>query len=290
MSVAIYRIRKNKISKKTGQLIPTPGAGLRLANKLNADVWTSKTNPSSIDDKTVVINYGRSLSPDWIEKFNTVSGKILNSTEAVSLAVDKRKTLKILELNNIPCLIWTTVRSQANNWLDAGFKVIARLTAKGKMGNGIVLVNPGEVLPDAELYTSFYEKTHEFRVHVFKGKVIDYVQKKKMGSEKLSKYGLSEANDIIRNHKRGWVFARHGIYNNEYIKTLAINAVESLGLDFAAVDILAKIDNDLHEVVHAVVCEVNSAPGMSDKNTFNAYTNAFNKYIESVNQVNEGII
>jgi len=181
---------------------------------------------------------------------------------------------------DVPTLTFTEQKEVAQSWLNDGITVVSRRLTKSKMGKGISIITPDMDLPQVLLYTQYYEKTHEFRVHVFDGKIIDYVQKKKMGKAKRESLELDKVNMEVRNHKKGWVFARKDIHASKKINDLGLAAVKAVGLDFGAVDILAKF-NRSGELLSALVCEVNSAPGMSDVNTFNAYTSAIERYMKS---------
>jgi hypothetical protein len=118
-------------------------------------------------------------------------------------------------------------------------------------------------------------------VHIFQATVVDFMQKKKMGKEKLNILSLEEADPYIRSHKRGWIFARHDLKHLEYhnaIKTNALYAVKALGLDFGAVDI---IFNNFHGVSY--VLEVNTAPGCSYTTRKN-YAACFEAYKTAVEE------
>jgi carbamoylphosphate synthase large subunit len=272
-SLYILRIKKDN-----------PGVGQRLGRAFGADQLVCGLKPQrKIPDGAFVINYGRSEMPVWASQ----NVRIFNFPEAVAKCVDKRITLNLLAQAGVPCLNSTTSKEQATSWLKEGKPVVVRATATGKKGIGVSLVKPGEDLPDAPLYTEFYDKTHEFRVHVFRGKegelrVIDLVQKKKMGKAKLAKIGIETVNDLVRNHKRGWVFAHNDLalkdsdFGMALLKSISINAAATLGMDFCAVDILAKIENGKVDIK---VCEVNSAPGMSAPATFDAYVKAFTELV-----------
>jgi glutathione synthase/RimK-type ligase-like ATP-grasp enzyme len=72
---------------------------------------------------------------------------------------------------------------------------------------------------------------------------------------------------IIRNHKNQW---RQISYDREYkdeLIELARKAIETLGYDFGAVDIIRK-KNKLY------ILEVNSSPGLEDRK-LNEYTEYF---------------
>ena len=270
-NIVVLRVRKG-----------VPGIGRKLANFFNAYEVTCNYKPTvKVPDGAIILNYGRSEWPIWAEDAIARGCTFLNVPDAVANSVDKLKTLELLSTNNTPCLETTSSFEEAHSWLEEQQDVIVRHILNGKQGKGVELVKHTssiEALPHAPLYTKFYDKTHEFRVHVFNGKVIDYVQKKRMGSKKLEERGLEQVDELARNHKRGWVFAHKDIIMDDTIKQLGIDTAKVLGLDYAGVDILAKVEDGV--VLDAVVCESNSAPGMSSPTTFKAYTNAINSFIE----------
>ncbi len=259
-NVAIWRVRKN-----------VPGVGRKLSRHFDCNEITTQLPKKALSQGAYVINYGRSVIPEWYDQVEAKDLKVLNKPQAVKRSVDKRTSLRLLSEAGVPCLQSTTDPLVAQGWIEAGKKVVARTLVKSKKGKGIKLITSMDNFVQAPLYTLHYEKTHEFRVHVLGGKVVDYVQKKRMGKAKLNNLGLEQADLLIRNHKRGWVFARNDIYRLEEIEMLGLQATSVVGLDLCAVDILARF-SDNGEFIDAVVCETNSAPGMSDKNTFNAYT------------------
>lgn len=274
--VGIYRARKG-----------VPGVGRKLAIALDAYEVTSVRPAERPANGAVVINYGRSEKPEWYDEFIHNGGRIVNKGSAVARCVDKRRTLSILTEAGVPCVVFTERLAEAHSWLERDRRrVFARLTATGKKGKGIVIVSPDdpiEALPLAPLYTLEYPKTHEFRVHVAFGKVIDVVQKKKMGAEKRKALGLDAVNMDVRNHHRGWVFAHNDLALRgdalEYIKKISLDAAKVLGLDYCGIDILVRLEDGDDNFKDAVICEVNSAPGMSSKQTFDAYVGAFKEFI-----------
>lgn len=263
--MAVLRIRKN-----------TPGIGHKLARHFTCPQVTCGHRPAAkLNNGCHIINYGRSTVPVWYDKNRHI---LINSPEFVGKCVDKSQTLEILSNANIPCLESTTCRNIAVGWSAQGKKVIVRATMHGKMGRGISIVNPGEHLPDAPLYTKHYDKTTEYRIHPFRDsagniKIIDKRQKKRMGKAKLKANGLEKPDMLIRNHKRGWVFTMNDLDWHQDIGQMAIDALEVLGGDYAGVDILARWD-DNGNFIDAVICEVNSAPGMRGS-TFDRYVEAF---------------
>lgn len=155
---------------------------------------------------------------------------------------------------------WTTSAETALSWCKEGNKEVAgfaRTLLCSHSGRGIVPFYhgteysiEGEVFPNARLYVQYKKKKHEFRVHVFNGKVIDIAQKKR-------KVGHENRNNQIRNHANGWVFAREGITPPAGISTLVLSACDALGLRAGAVDI---IWNEKENKCY--VLEINSAPGI----------------------------
>jgi len=271
----ILRVRKD-----------VPGVGRKLANHFNANQVTCGYRPNiKVKDNSFVFNYGRSQLPIWWEDAAVRGVKMINSPSAVGNCVNKLTTLKLLSTKEVPCLAMSTVRADARIWIDNGDKVIIRHILNGKQGKGIELVENKGDLVSAPLYTKFFDKTHEFRVHVFDGVAIDLIQKKRMGSKKRAERGIKEVDELTRNHKKGWVFAHKdlicdgGLPSRGTIEEIGIQAAEAVGADYCGVDILAKYsDNGM--LLEALVCEVNSAPGMSSPTTFNAYIKAIETYME----------
>lgn len=270
--IHIYRIRKG-----------VPGVGRKIARAFDAQEVTSKNPHNKIKTDDFVINYGRSVMPDWYNE----SIRIFNHPESVAFAVNKVETFKVLSKIGLPTLKFFTDKEEAENHLRKAGHIIVRHLVSGKQGKGIELLTEDDEVPEAPLYTEFFPKTHEFRVHVAFGKVIDFVQKKKMGSDKLKRLGLDEPNMLLRNHKRGWIFGRKNTTEGELIKQVAVDAVEVLGLDYGGVDVMVKFnskktDTRNSNIVDLKVAEVNSAPGMRSPTTFNAYINSFKEEMNYV--------
>jgi hypothetical protein len=116
---------------------------------------------------------------------------------------------------------------------------------------------------NAPLYVKYLKKKYEFRVHVFCGEVIDYVEKK----AKLDR-DPSTFNEYVRSHANGWMFCRDGVYHSDGVKAEAVKAVSALDLDFGAVDVI------IHEGLPYVL-EVNTAPAL-EGTTLERYAYAIN--------------
>jgi len=143
------------------------------------------------------------------------------------------------------------------------WSIIVRSSLTGHSGVGITFCEEGMEIPQGKLYVQYIKKQHEYRVHVFNGKVIDIQQKRKKKD-----VPNEEINYKIRNHHTGWVYCRENLHIPPDLEQQAIKAVQALGYLFGAVDIIwNKKQNKCY------VLEVNSAPGLEGE-TIVKYANA----------------
>jgi glutathione synthase/RimK-type ligase-like ATP-grasp enzyme len=101
----------------------------------------------------------------------------------------------------------------------------------------------------------FYPKEHEYRVHVAHGKVL-FVQEKLAREERFKQAA-------VWNHHFG-EFAFQVLKQSEWpimAIQVAVEAVESMGLDYGAVDVMANPSSP-EDFPPAVVCEVNTSPSL----------------------------
>ena len=169
--------------------------------------------------------------------------------------VDKISQYKYFTQNEIPCLEWTVNSDQADAWLAHGHTVFGRSLLKSSCGKGIVVIEPGQPIPEVPVYAKYAKKKREFRVHVFKGQVVAVVEKKR-------KAGWEGQRDTkIRNLANGYVFVQNVQNEPEGVRELAIRASKVSNSDFAGVDIGYNEQKD-----QLFVIEVNSAPGITGSN------------------------
>lgn len=209
------------------------------------------------------LNWGMSNYPLWGRNISP-----LNKPYKVAKAVNKLHTFQALQDKcNIPQ--WTTMPQEAAAWIEEGKDVICRTKLTGFGGDGIVYCEAKDhVIVEAPLYVQYKKKKKEFRVHVFKGEVIDVTQKKKR------KDFDGEINTKIRNYANGWVYCRDDIVVPEDLRTQAILAVNAIGLDFGAVDIIYNEKEN-----KSYVLEINTAPGL-EGTTIEVYKNAILKNLQ----------
>ena len=166
---------------------------------------------------------------------------------------DKIFQYKWYEVNQIPALEYTTEQSKAQEWASGGSCVVARLLTRASEGKGIVITEAGGQVPVAPVYTKYKKKKQEFRVHVFQGKVVHVLEKrKKTGTENFSK---------VRNLANGYVFCSDSVIEPNGLRDLALRAAKVTSSDFAGVDIGYNEKKD-----ELFVIEVNSAPGIQGSN------------------------
>lgn len=171
------------------------------------------------------------------------------------------------EANGIPALEFTTDRNTAFGWWESGECVIGRRLIQASCGKGIVVYKPDDDNFDYEsswcpVYTKYKKKKREFRVHVFKDKVVCIVEKKQRSD------WTGPRDTHIRNLANGYVFCQNPTNLPEGLEELAIKASKVVSSDFKGVDIgYNERKNELFTI------EVNSAPGIQGSN-LQAYVNA----------------
>lgn len=234
---------------------------------------------ASLSLAPIIFNWGSSRYPTWLDA--TKKPTFFNNPENVRNAINKLMCLRILKEQKVPCLdFYTDKKEAARAAFEKSAKIFCRtrLTASG--GDGIVIQNYDENLVDAPLYTINFPKTHEYRIHVAFGKIIDIAQKKTMGEEKRKENQVETINNLIRNHTNGWFYSKEDLLLSDTITNLAMDAIKALNLDYGAVDILAIwAKGDIRKCKKAVVCEINTAPGLAAESTLQAYEKAFKEQI-----------
>ena len=202
-----------------------------------------------------VINWGNHNVPQW-----WTGG--LNNPATVHRTSNKLNAFNIMKAAGISIPEFTTNQAVAQAWIREGKVVVGRRVLNGSKGIGCVVwsVETEQAAP-CPLYTLHLRHRREFRIHVWRGRVIDQV-------EKLKRRGYEGRNSWIRNYNNGYVFARNGVQIPEVVKQEAIRACQALGLDFGAVDVAFR-----EKEGRAFVFEVNTAPGM-EGTTIQRYANA----------------
>lgn len=178
---------------------------------------------------------------------------------------DKIYQYRWFEQEGIPALEYTTSQNQANAWAVDG-TVVCRLLTRASEGKGIVIAETPEQIVAAPVYTKYKKKKKEFRIHIFKDKVIHVVEKRKR------KDWEGERESKVRNLANGYVFCSDNVVEPNGLRELALRAAKVTTSDFKGVDIGWNEKKD-----ELFVIEVNSAPGIEGTNV--------DRYIEEIVKV-----
>ena len=271
----------------------------KLRDELNALIIKLEGSRYRHRDTHTVINWGNSTRPIWL------NGKIINHPDHVHTASNKLKAFEKLELNDVATVPFSKDKATAQEWLNEGYKIFVRHKLTGHSGEGIEVVDPDgtydelsriagrldalgydylaeqvaeenveQVLPDALLYTRGVTNTGEYRVHIMNGEVILYQKKSRRVDEDGEVVTPVGEEADVRNLESNWVYRTGNLRRLERVEDLAIKAIEAMGLDFGAVDIVM----DTEGVPY--VLEVNTAPGLGNTATLEAYAEGFKKMID----------
>lgn len=183
-------------------------------------------------------------------------------------SVDKLTQYLWFQEQGLSALEFTTDSEQVRRWLGEGQTVFGRRYLNSSCGKGIVVIDPDTSNDDLDsispcpVYTKYKKKKREFRVHVFKDKVVAVTEKRRRA-------GFEGTRDTkIRNLANGYVFCQSVSDEPAGLRELALAASAVSPSDFKGVDIgYNERNNDLF------IIEVNSAPGIQGSN-INAYLNA----------------
>lgn len=166
--------------------------------------------------------------------------------------VDKITQYEFLKEHGIPSIEFTTDRDLAQEWLSSGHTVMVREKIKGQTGSGIIVAKPGTDTPlseDAKVFTKYISHKREFRVNLFKNKLVNVREKKK-------KLGFKGGDFHIRNLANGYTTAKCADYPSSIVG-IAEKASLCSKSSFVGVDVGY---NELKDF--AFVIEVNSGPSI----------------------------
>lgn len=211
----------------------------------------------------VIVNWGDSQFPKHLQ-----ASEVLNTPYVLGAVTNKLKFFELMADTDVRIPKFTTQIEDAQRWIDEdGAIVVERHKLTGHSAEGLRIVEKLIDIQRAPLYTKYVPKKDEYRVHFFKGKIIDVQQKKK----RLDFDG--EANFQVRNHANGFIYARNEVVVPDDVTIQANNTMVACGLDFGAIDIIYN-----HRQAKAYVLEVNTAPGLAGE-TVETYAKAIKEYV-----------
>lgn len=191
-----------------------------------------------------IIDWGRSDRPSWAADADDLDCTILNRWTAIKKSVDKSRSFVEFKDHGVRTVPWTDSQKKALSWLENGEWVCCRTITDGYDGKGLVLAKKPDQLQWAPLYTKYIPSLREFRVYVFRDKVIEFFEKVPDDVVKCKE---------IRTDSNGWCYEWADNYGIDMKPAIA--AIKALGLDFGGVDmILSKEDGKTY------VLETNTAP------------------------------
>jgi glutathione synthase/RimK-type ligase-like ATP-grasp enzyme len=208
-----------------------------------------------------IVNWGSSYF-----KRNIAHDGVFNPPDCVKNAINKLSAFKCLE-GHVPIPEWTEEREEAVEWLQEGV-VVARQSLTGHSGEGLVIIETMADWVEAPLYVKYIQKKHEYRAHVFRDRVF-FIQRKARNKDVPDE----KVNWKVRNHGNGFIFAHKDVDVCEEAKRHAIMAVDKLGLDFGAVDLIWNEKKDKYYVI-----EVNTACGL-EGTTLEKYVEVFKEFV-----------
>lgn len=263
-----------------------------LANALGIKQIKKEGSKFKGSGDKLVINWGNSMSTQEVDKC-----AVLNKPASVAICSNKLSFFRHIYAHNAKafndvgggvetiCEIpyFTDDINEAKQFINEGLKVVCRTVLNGHSGEGIVIAETAEQLVNAPLYVEYRPKKTEYRVHIFAGKVVDVQRKARDHSVPEDK-----VNWQVRNHQFGFVFVRDEKPEEIPVKVLtnAVQAVNIVGLDFGAVDV---IYNEKYN--KATVLEVNTAPGLTGI-TLEGYTKRlkeFGEFYETLRKKGNGM-
>ena len=186
---------------------------------------------------------------DCVDNPERETANTLNKSNAIRGASGKLGSFREFRDAGVPIPRFTASRDEARAWQEDGSTVFGR-TTEGFQGRGISVYNPLDSLGQHPLFVEFIPNEREYRLHVVRGVVVSL-------QRKYPTRPGSDGRDHIKNHANGYVFKTPEKGLNTSRNQAAIAAVNALGLDFGAVDLI--VDHDGKEYV----LEVNTAPALS---------------------------
>lgn len=195
-----------------------------------------------------LVRWGTSQRPE-----RDKAGRVLNSAQSINRAGDKLRALRTLQEAGVRV-------PEFGVQPDPAWDRYLGRKLRGFGGKDIIVLPTGmgdTHSSGVDFYTKFIPNDREYRIHVCGGKVIRVVRKYlERPDQKKSEY--------VKNHANGYVFKTPAKHLNQTRTDAAVKAVEALGLDFGAVDMVVD-----HQGLEYVL-EVNTAPACSPK-TMQAY-------------------
>ena len=196
----------------------------------------------------------------------------INCQKSIIAAGNKFKSLQILDKAKVPVPKHFTLGTQQQDTMAKA--ILLGRSFRHSRGTDIhIFSGHGELIYGHDYYVEYIKPHKEYRIHVMGGKIL-FAQKKYFRPELYKRImddgapiDIEAEKDIIRNNEHGWGFHDMNSLENvpACIQDASIRAVDALGLDFGAVDVIST-RGDTKGSLKAFVLEINTAPGLRDRN------------------------
>jgi hypothetical protein len=214
-----------------------------LADELDGKRIKLQNSNYAYQPAHVLINWGNGNCP-YPQALNAKVCDVINKVDFFK---------KLVGCVSVPAFAFTKATAA-----NLSFPVVCRTTVEGHDGQGIVVAENANQLVNASLYTSYVDKTSEYRVHVGRnpnGQVVIICRQKKWKTDAFTGDG------------RIWAGPETKLGFIETVPTPVANAVFDVfskfpDLTFGAFDVAY---NNSEE--RAYVLEINSAPMMTSETT-----------------------
>lgn len=212
--------------------------------------------------KSLHCRYGSRLTPKLRRELSQITNLIrwgnagefpisvvreINSRKAILNASNKLRALKLMKEAGISVPAFSIDHNELNypvlgrNFSGFGGKDIVVYEEKG---------NHHYYGKSHDFYTTYIPNTREYRIHIVNGRIIR-IQGKYLDHPDQHK------NKYVKNYDQGFRFRTPDTELHSRRKEESIAAVEALGLDFGAVDLIIGTDKNHY------ILEVNTAPSCS---------------------------
>ena len=251
--------------------------GSKSAKKLAELLGTKRVRPDGNyrpRKHHFIVSLGAQQYPRWGARADELRVPVVNKWGTLDNAQNKLAAFYKLQEAGIPVPKFTNSREEAKAFFTQRRSVVfCRTLLRAHGGRGIVIARSPEELVPAPLYTKYFPKRFEYRIHVFKGEVIDAAQKRLVRAERREE----ERNQLVRNLENGWIYAREGLNIPQALKDACIKSCQVLNLDFGAVDCAVAEDGSF------AIFEVNTAPGL-EGTTLQSYASAIRRHMAKEEQ------
>jgi glutathione synthase/RimK-type ligase-like ATP-grasp enzyme len=246
MSIKIYPYKQGSRSARA------------LADTLGGRVLRLQGSTYRYRERDTIINWGNSTT----FRFDEQMINFINKSHLCRGASNKLSAFTQMSFEGVQIPEFWTNREEIP---DDAFPIVCRTILNGHSGAGIVIANNRGEIVNAPLYVKYMKKRDEYRIHAGLHGIISI-------QRKATRNGEPPLDTRIRNHNNGYVFIRGDVAPPEQVIEQARFAVNSLGLDFGAVDIIYN-----HHYQLATVLEVNTAPGLEGQTVID-YANYFREH------------